>query len=123
MHFPLAGDWDFLIRLYKAGGKFCPIDKILAAMRFGGLSSDIDRAFAETIKIWEKYLPEAPSGKAVLRLQQSLPQAKRRSCSRIYNIAFWWLGMPQGGIESEAWGRIPSDWTFESPFDFPWHLL
>jgi glycosyltransferase involved in cell wall biosynthesis len=37
--FKLAGDWDFMLRLYKAGERFCPIDKVLTAFANSGASS------------------------------------------------------------------------------------
>lgn len=39
--YKIAGDWDFLLRLYLAGAKFCPIDNVLTAFRTEGLSSDV----------------------------------------------------------------------------------
>ena len=53
----VAGDWDFMLRLYLAGERFRPIGKVLAAFDNAGVSSVPSRRLAaENRKVYFKHL-------------------------------------------------------------------
>ena len=55
--YAIAGDWDFMLRLYLAGERFCLIDKVLAAFDNAGISSIPSRRLAaENRRVYFKHL-------------------------------------------------------------------
>lgn len=50
----ISADYDFLLRVFLQGGKFCPIDYVLANFRMGGVSSDGNNV-PEHLKVQYKY--------------------------------------------------------------------
>ncbi len=55
--YKIAGDWDFMLRLFTAGEKFCPVNKVLAAFTNSGVSSvPSRRLIVENREIYNKYL-------------------------------------------------------------------
>ena len=55
--YAIAGDWDFMLRLYRAGERFCFIDKVLAAFDNAGISSIPSRRLAaENRRVYFKHL-------------------------------------------------------------------
>ncbi|GHS88551.1 hypothetical protein AGMMS49957_10260 [Synergistales bacterium] len=68
--YKLVGDWDFMLRLYKAGEIFCPIDKVLAAFGDNGASSRPSLLLAnENMAIYQKYLPRFAALKKILKTE------------------------------------------------------
>jgi glycosyltransferase involved in cell wall biosynthesis len=53
--FKLAADYEFFLRAYFEGYKFCKVNKIVLNYRIGGFSSNYKRALDEKIKIYIKY--------------------------------------------------------------------
>jgi len=55
--YAIAGDWDFALRLYLAGERFCPIGKVLTAFDNAGISSVPSRRLAaENRRVYFKHL-------------------------------------------------------------------
>jgi glycosyltransferase involved in cell wall biosynthesis len=55
--YAIAGDWDFVLRLYLAGERFCPVGKVLAAFDNAGISSvPTRRLAAEDRRVYFKHL-------------------------------------------------------------------
>jgi glycosyltransferase involved in cell wall biosynthesis len=55
--YKIAGDWDFLLRLYTNGAIFCPVDESLTAFRTSGISGLLTgRQLMENRMIYSKYL-------------------------------------------------------------------
>jgi glycosyltransferase involved in cell wall biosynthesis len=42
-NYKIAGDWDYLLRMYLGGAKFIPLDVVLGAFRMSGISSTLSR--------------------------------------------------------------------------------
>lgn len=56
INYKIVADWDFILRLYLAGEKFCPINRVLAAFSNSGISSCLSRRLvAENSSIYRKY--------------------------------------------------------------------
>lgn len=54
--FKIAGDFDFIIRMYLAGFKGIGIDTDFVSFRAGGVSADGPKSKAETGRLWHKNL-------------------------------------------------------------------
>ncbi|MDR1979025.1 MAG: glycosyltransferase [Synergistaceae bacterium] len=55
--YKIAGDWDFALRLYLAGERFCPIDTVLTAFDNAGVSSvPSKRLLAENRRVCFRHL-------------------------------------------------------------------
>ncbi|GHT01776.1 hypothetical protein AGMMS50276_30540 [Synergistales bacterium] len=68
--YKIAGDWDFMLRLYMAGEIFCPMDKVLTAFSVSGLSSHVSRRLTmESIAIYRKYLPRFAALRKILKTE------------------------------------------------------
>lgn len=53
-NFKIAGDYDFIIRLYLAGFEGTEMKESFVSFRTGGISQDITAAKAETSRLWHK---------------------------------------------------------------------
>jgi glycosyltransferase involved in cell wall biosynthesis len=68
--YKIAGDWDFLLRLYKAGARFCPVDEVLTAFRMSGVSSDLSpRQIREKRKVFKNNLDKSEAFRKILKMQ------------------------------------------------------
>lgn len=58
----VSGDWEFILRLFRAGERFCAIDRVLTAFRNSGISSAYTpRLLAENRRIYKSILPRCPA--------------------------------------------------------------
>ena len=67
--FRVSGDWDLMLRFFRWGVPFCPIDKVLTAFRNSGVSSAYsERLFMENRRIHKDALPPLAAFKATLKM-------------------------------------------------------
>ena len=67
--FRVSGDWEFILRLFLAGERFCPVDRVLTAFRNSGISSAYTpRLLAENRRIYEATLPRFAARRAILKM-------------------------------------------------------
>lgn len=67
--FRVSGDWELILRLFRAGERFCPIDRVLTAFRNSGVSSAYTpRLLAENRRIYEAALPRSAAWRAILKM-------------------------------------------------------
>lgn len=67
--FRVSGDWEFILRLFRAGEGFCPVDRVLTAFRNSGVSSAYTpRLLRENRRIYETVLPPSAARRAILRM-------------------------------------------------------
>lgn len=65
----VSGDWEFILRLFRAGERFCSIDRVLTAFRNSGVSSAYTpRLLAENRRIYETILPPSAAWRAILKM-------------------------------------------------------
>ena len=65
----VSGDWEFILRLFRAGERFCAIDRVLTAFRNSGISSAYTpRLLAENRRIYKSILPRCPAWRAILKM-------------------------------------------------------
>ena len=65
----VSGDWEFILRLFLAGERFCPVDRVLTAFRNSGISSTYTpRLLAENRRIYETVLPPSAARRAILKM-------------------------------------------------------
>ena len=65
----VSGDWEFILRLFRAGERFCSIDRVLTAFRNSGvLSVYTPRLLAENRRIYETILPPSAAWRAILKM-------------------------------------------------------
>ena len=65
----VSGDWEFILRLFQAGERFCSIDRVLTAFRNSGVSSAYTpRLLEENRRIYGTILPPFAARRAILRM-------------------------------------------------------
>lgn len=68
--FRLSGDWDLMLRLFRAGAAFCPVDHVLTAFRNSGVSSSYTpRLLSENERIYKENLPPFAAWRAILKMR------------------------------------------------------
>jgi len=67
LNYRLSADYDLIIRFFKNNFKFHYIDKIIANMRDGGVSTAFDKAEKETYAIRKKYFGKGIANKVYLK--------------------------------------------------------
>ncbi|MDR1378405.1 MAG: glycosyltransferase [Synergistaceae bacterium] len=86
-NYSIVGDWDFLLRLYLEGERFCPIDRVLTAFANSGLSSTPSRRLLrENQKVYFRYLDFMSAVKKALRLELKFWGRKALDVSGTYGI-------------------------------------
>lgn len=63
LDYKLAMDYHLLLRFYKAGVNFIPVDGIIANMRHGGASSDVIKCYREVLQAKNEVLGSRLSNK------------------------------------------------------------
>jgi hypothetical protein len=65
----ITGDWDYMLRLYKNGASFCPIDEVLTAFpQFGASSFLSARHLLENKRVFSKYLNRSDALKSIAKM-------------------------------------------------------
>jgi glycosyltransferase involved in cell wall biosynthesis len=67
--YKIAGDWDFLLRLYTGEASFCPVDDVFTAFRVSGVSSLLSsRQLMENRLVYLKYLDRSAALKKISKM-------------------------------------------------------
>ena len=112
----VSGDWEFILRLFLAGERFCPVDRVLAAFRNSGISSTYTpRLLAENRRIYNSILPRCPAWRAILKMH--LKHWGRRTVNAL-GLAEIYARYRDGRLlNAERTGK------FDGDFEELWRLL
>ena len=112
----VSGDWEFILRLFRGGERFCSIDRVLTAFRNSGISSAYTpRLLAENRRIYKSILPRCPAWRAILKM----------------HLKHWGRGLVNALGLAEAYARyrdgrlLNAERTgaFDGDFEELWRLL
>ncbi|MDR1874149.1 MAG: glycosyltransferase [Synergistaceae bacterium] len=87
----IAGDWDLMLRLYRGGERFCPVDKVLAAFDNAGVSSiPSRRLLRENRKVYFRHMDFLPAAWRTAKMELRYCGRKILDVSRAYRLYGRW---------------------------------
>jgi len=67
--YKIAGDWDYMLRLFLNRAVFTPVDEVLAAFRLSGVSSILSRRlFEENSMVYRRHLGESAARRKIIKM-------------------------------------------------------